>query len=192
MKRGGLHYGYLKSFCSPLYISGYFDYYVKIVPDSHFPSLGCLWSDETIAPLLHLFWLATFGESLPFITALLLHPILNHKISNRITLFSVLVFSPKTSLRNCLTELKEQADSDGGFIGRTFEQLRDLYAEEHPQFFQQEDLDFEAPIKGQGLTEADEKSRRLQALKDFLSGRIETIVWDYAKSLRKKCLRFTQ
>lgn len=101
-------------------------------------------------------------------------------------------FLSKTSLRNCLTELKEQADSDGGFIGRTFEQLRDLYAEEYPQFFQQEDLDFEAPIKGQGLTEEDEKSRRLQALKDFLSGRIETIVWDYKKSLRKKLLLFTQ
>ena len=79
-------------------------------------------------------------------------------------------------MRNCLTELREQADSDGGFIGRTFEQLRELYAQKYPQYFQQEDLDFEAPVKGDGLTEEDEKSRRLQALKDFLSGSTKTIV----------------
>ncbi|XP_022784782.1 bifunctional arginine demethylase and lysyl-hydroxylase JMJD6-like [Stylophora pistillata] len=85
-------------------------------------------------------------------------------------------FCNKYSLRNCLTELREQADSDGGFIGRTFEQLRELYAQKYPQYFQQEDLDFEAPVKGDGLTEEDEKSRRLQALKDFLSGSTKTIV----------------
>lgn len=81
------------------------------------------------------------------------------------------------SLRNCLSELKEQADSDGGFIGRTFEQLRELYATKYPQYFEQEDLDFEAPVKGHGFTEEDEKSRRLQVLKDFLAGNTKTIVW---------------
>lgn len=85
-------------------------------------------------------------------------------------------FCNKYSLRNCLSELKEQADSDGGFIGRTFEQLRELYATKYPQYFEQEDLDFEAPVKGHGFTEEDEKSRRLQVLKDFLAGNSKTIV----------------
>lgn len=80
------------------------------------------------------------------------------------------------SLRTCLTELKEQADSDGNFIGRTFEQLRELYAEKYPEYFEEDDLEFEAPIQGLGLTEADEKSRRLEALKDFLSGKSQTVV----------------
>lgn len=81
------------------------------------------------------------------------------------------------SLRTCLTELKEQADSDGNFIGRTFEQLRELYAEKYPEYFEEDDLEFEAPIQGLGLTEADEKSRRREALKDFLSGKSQTVVW---------------
>lgn len=81
-----------------------------------------------------------------------------------------------TSLRNCLTELREQADSDDGFIGRTFEQLRELYAEDYPQFFEKEDLEFEAPVKGRGLTEADDNKRRLQALQDFLSGKGKILI----------------
>lgn len=81
------------------------------------------------------------------------------------------------SLRTCLTELKEQADSDGNFIGRTFEQLRDLYAEKYPEYFEEDDLKFEAPLEGHGLTEADEKLRSLTALKEFLSGKSQTIVW---------------
>lgn len=85
-------------------------------------------------------------------------------------------FCNKYSLRTCLTELKEQADSDGNFIGRTFEQLRELYAEKYPEYFEEDDLEFEAPIQGLGLTEADEKSRRLEALKDFLSGKSQTVV----------------
>ena len=79
------------------------------------------------------------------------------------------------SLKTCLTELKEQTDSDGNFIGKTFEQLVELYAEKYPEYFEEDDLEFEAPVKGQGLTEADEKARRLQVLKDFLSGKSQTI-----------------
>lgn len=75
------------------------------------------------------------------------------------------------SFRNCLTELREQADSDDGFIGRTFEQLRELYSEDFPEYFEAEDLEFEAPVKGQGLTEEDEKARRIQVLKDFFAGK---------------------
>ena len=81
------------------------------------------------------------------------------------------------SLRTCLKELKEQADSDGNFIGKTFEQLRELYAEKYPEYFEEDDLEFEAPIQGLGLMEADEKLRRLEVLKDFLSGKSQTIVW---------------
>lgn len=73
-------------------------------------------------------------------------------------------------------ELKEQADSDGGIIGGAFEQLRQQYAEKYPEFFDEDDLEFEAPVKGQGLTEAEEKSRKLQLLQDFLSGKSQTIV----------------
>jgi len=80
-----------------------------------------------------------------------------------------------TSIRSCLEELREQADSDEGFIGRTFEQLKELYAEDYPQLFSEEDLEFEAPVKGQGLTEAEEKLRRVQMLKDFLSGKSQTL-----------------
>ena len=81
-----------------------------------------------------------------------------------------------TSFRNCLEELREQADSDDNFIGRTFEQLRELYAKDYPQYFGEEDLIFEAPVKGHGLTEADDKKRRVQMLKDFLSGKIQTLL----------------
>jgi len=95
------------------------------------------------------------------------------KNNNRYNLY---LFFSTISLRTCLTELKEQADSDGNFIGKTFEQLRDLYAEKYPEFFEEDDLDFEAPIEGHGLTEAEEKSRRLGALKDFLSGKSQTII----------------
>ena len=70
-----------------------------------------------------------------------------------------------------MVELREQADSDEGFIGKTFEQLRELHADDYPDFFDEEDMDFEAPLKGQGLTEADDKERRIQVLKDFLSGK---------------------
>lgn len=80
-------------------------------------------------------------------------------------------FCNKYSFRNCLVELREQADSDEGFIGKTFEQLRELHADDYPDFFDEEDMDFEAPLKGQGLTEADDKERRIQVLKDFLSGK---------------------
>jgi len=84
-------------------------------------------------------------------------------------------FCNKYSIRSCLEELREQADSDEGFIGRTFEQLKELYAEDYPQLFSEEDLEFEAPVKGQGLTEAEEKLRRVQMLKDFLSGKSQTL-----------------
>lgn len=61
------------------------------------------------------------------------------KNNNRYNLY---LFFSTISLRTCLTELKEQADSDGNFIGKTFEQLRDLYAEKYPEFFEEDDLDF--------------------------------------------------
>lgn len=83
-------------------------------------------------------------------------------------------FCNKYSFRNCLEELREQADSDDNFIGRTFEKLRELYAKDYPQYFGEQDLMFEAPVKGQGLTEADDKQRRVQMLKDFLSGKSQT------------------
>lgn len=73
-----------------------------------------------------------------------------------------------------MEELREQADSDDNFIGRTFEKLRELYAKDYPQYFGEQDLMFEAPVKGQGLTEADDKQRRVQMLKDFLSGKSQT------------------
>ena len=68
-------------------------------------------------------------------------------------------------MRTCLTELKEQADSDGNFIGKTFEQLRELYAEKYPEYFEEDDLEFEAPLQGHGLTEADEKVEKVGSLK---------------------------
>lgn len=90
---------------------------------------------------------------------------------SRILLYS-LVF---TSFQNCLVELREQADSDDGFIGKTFEQLRELYAEKYPQFFEEEDMVFEAPVKNQGLTEIEEKKRQIEELKDFLSGKSQIL-----------------
>ena len=85
------------------------------------------------------------------------------------------LFPASESLKICLTELKEQADSDGLFIGRTFEQLRELYSKNFPQYFEEQDFDFKAPIEGEGLTEAEEKSRRQQMLKDYLLGKSSTI-----------------
>lgn len=79
------------------------------------------------------------------------------------------------SFRNCLTELREQADSDDGFIGRTFEQLRELYSEDYPEYFEAEDLEFEAPVKGHGLTEEDEKAKRIQVLKGFFAGKSQNL-----------------
>ena len=79
------------------------------------------------------------------------------------------------SFRNCLTELREQADSDDGFIGRTFEQLRELYSEDYPEYCEAEDLEFEAPVKGHGLTEDDEKAKRIQVLKDFFAGKNQNL-----------------
>lgn len=85
-------------------------------------------------------------------------------------------FCNKYSFRNCLTELREQADSDDGFIGRTFEQLRELYSEDYPEYFEAEDLEFEAPVKGHGLTEEDEKAKRIQVLKDFFAGKSQNLI----------------
>ena len=91
---------------------------------------------------------------------------------SKILLFS-LVF---TSFQNCLVELREQADSDDGFIGKTFEQLRELYAEDFPQYFEEEDMAFEAPVKNQGLTEIEDKKRQIEELKDFLSGKRQILL----------------
>ena len=79
------------------------------------------------------------------------------------------------SFRNCLKELREQADSDDGFIGRTFEQLRELYSEDYPEYFEAEDLEFEALVKGHGLTEEDEKAKRIQVLKGFFAGKSQNL-----------------
>ena len=76
-----------------------------------------------------------------------------------------------SSLKHCLTELREQADSDGGFIGRTFEKLRSLYSQSHPQFFDEHDLAFEAPLEGEGLAASEDQERRLENLKEFLAGK---------------------
>lgn len=80
-----------------------------------------------------------------------------------------------TSFQNCLVELREQADNDDGFIGKTFEQLRELYAEDYPQYFKEEDRAFEAPVKNQGLTEIEDKKRQIEELKDFLSGKSQIL-----------------
>ena len=79
-----------------------------------------------------------------------------------------------------MTELREQADSDGNFIGRTFERLRSLYAQSHPQFFdKKEDHEFEAPVEGEGLSKSEDKEIRLENLKEFLAGKRRLVDWDY-------------
>ncbi|XP_074625809.1 uncharacterized protein LOC141884027 isoform X2 [Acropora palmata] len=85
-------------------------------------------------------------------------------------------FCNKYSFQNCLVELREQADSDDGFIGKTFEQLRELYAEDYPQYFKEEDRAFEAPVKNQGLTEIEDKKRQIEELKDFLCGKSQILL----------------
>ena len=40
---------------------------------------------------------------------------------------------------------REQADSDGNFVGKTLEQPGELYAEKFPEYFEADDL---APIQG--------------------------------------------
>lgn len=100
-----------------------------------------------------------------------------HLLSKIVYFSKILLFSlVLTSFQNCLVELREQADSDDGFIGKTFEQLRELYAEDYPQYFKEEDRAFEAPVKNQGLTELEDKKRQIEELKDFLSGKSQILL----------------
>ncbi|XP_048578218.1 uncharacterized protein LOC5501461 [Nematostella vectensis] len=73
------------------------------------------------------------------------------------------------SIKSCLKELKEQADSDGNFIGRTFERLRDMYKGRYPDLFEAGDDDFRAPSPGEGMTLPQIREKQIDDLKNFLS-----------------------
>lgn len=75
------------------------------------------------------------------------------------------------SFKACLKELKRQSDSDGLFIGRTFEQLREFYIEERPEFFENGDEDFSAPEEGIGNTATEEREKQMADIKMFLAGK---------------------
>ncbi|XP_031568709.1 bifunctional arginine demethylase and lysyl-hydroxylase PSR-like [Actinia tenebrosa] len=80
-------------------------------------------------------------------------------------------FCNKYSFKSCLKELKEQADSDGLFIGKTFEQLRDLYSNQYQGYFDKDDMNFHAPETGIGKTAHEIKEKRIEKLKEILSGK---------------------
>ncbi|EDO30657.1 predicted protein [Nematostella vectensis] len=73
------------------------------------------------------------------------------------------------SIKSCLKELKEQADSDGNFIGRTFERLRDMFKGRYPDLFEAGDEDFRAPSPGEGMTLPQMREKQFDDLKNFLS-----------------------
>ena len=79
------------------------------------------------------------------------------------------------SFKSCLSELKEQSDSDGNFIGSTFESLRDLYSKSYPQFFDKEDAEYEAPTLNEGLNQNQDEEKKLEKMKLFLSGKSTTL-----------------